>query len=359
VTEHNKTRSKFLNSKEIAQLAGVSRSTVSRVINNHPNVSESKREKVLKIIEKYGYIPNSAARILTGKRSNTLGLFFVIDSSITDYFKEDVHADFMLASIAEAAAKEGFFTLVNIIHDLKLPSNIKIIKDMFYQRRIDGGIFIGCSNNEKVIEDLIDEGLTIGVLDYDVGDNGNLPNFVVANFSEKLGESAVDYLVSLGHKKILGVHGDLQRFSGMQRYNSYMRAMRKYDLEIRSEWLLFSKFERLKSKQIMLEFLNNSDELPSAIFCANDTIAYGVIDALKSKGILIPDNISIIGIDDSSFSAYINPPLTTFRVDFQKILSTLTQKVIALINNNLQERKGVVLEFNGQLVVRNSCIRVN
>ncbi|WP_026486430.1 LacI family DNA-binding transcriptional regulator [Caldanaerobius polysaccharolyticus] len=350
--EYNK---RIFNSAEIARLAGVSRSTVSRVVNNYPNVSESKREKVLRIIEQYGYTPNSAARVLTGKKTNTIGLFFVINSPGINYFKEDAHADFILASIAEAASHSGFFTLINIIHEVKQPDNIKMIKEIFYQKRIDAGIFIGCSDNEPVIEELIKEGFIVGVLDYNVKGRKEI-NCVVANFDDKFGEQAVDYLVSLGHKKIMGIHGDLQRFSGMQRYNSFIRGMKKYGLEIRDQWMLFPGFERFRAKQLMDEFLASGYELPSAIFCANDTIAYGVIDALKRKGILIPDDVSIVGVDDSNFSAYIDPPLTTFRVDFQEVLSTLTQKVVECVKAD--SVKGVVLEFGGQLIVRNSCKEV-
>jgi LacI family transcriptional regulator len=342
-----------INSAEIAKLTGLSRSTVSRVINNYPNVKEETRNKVKKVIEQFGYTPNISARVLAGKNVNTLGLFFLASEKKGIYnFSQDTHVDFMLACIAEAASKHGFSTLITVLKDIDDPDAGRKVEGTFKEGRIDAGIFIGFPNYTPIIEELIADGFIVGILDQYIPDKNEL-NRVVVNFDDDCAEKAVDYLVSLGHKKIMGMHGDLRRYSATQRYESFIKAIKKHNLELRDEWVLFSGFSTANAYNIMLKFISNSSELPSAIFCVNDTVALGVVRALKDARIEVPKDISVIGIDDSYFSALMTPPLTTFHADFDYILGVLTAKVIEGVNGILKEP--VRLRFGSELIVRASC----
>jgi len=341
-----------INSEEIAKLTGLSRSTVSRVINNYPNVKEETRRKVLKAIEQFGYTPNVSARVLAGKSVNTIGLFLATHNKDTYNFSQDTHTDFMLACVAEAASRLGFSTLITVVRDMADPDIAKKIKETFKEGRIDAGIFIGCLNYTPVIEELIANGFIVGILDQYIPDRNEL-NRIVVNFDDDCAEKAVDYLVSLGHKHIMGVHGDLRRYNGLQKYESFMRGMRKHGLVPRDEWMLFPGFDHALAYKMMREFLRTSSDLPTAIFCANDSIALGIIEALKEAQLKVPDDISVIGIDDAAFSVFITPPLTTFHVDFEAMLSTLTEKVIEGVNGLINEP--VRLKFGSELVIRASC----
>ncbi|MCX7708929.1 MAG: LacI family transcriptional regulator [Clostridia bacterium] len=342
---------KSINSTEIAKIAGLSRSTVSRVINQHPNVKGKTREKILNLIEQYGYTPNLSARVLAGKRADTIGLFFVPGTNSPN-FAGDTQADFMLACIAEAASQNGFLTLTNIVRNIHEPENVKRIRDIFYEGRIDAGIFIGCPDQVPIIEELVASGFILGILDQNP-QGRNESNRIIVNYDDGSAEKAVDYLVSLGHRRIMGIHGDLKRYNGLQKYHSFLRGMEKHDLEVKKEWQLFPGFQHLSSYSMMEDFLNRSKELPTAMFCANDSIAWGVMDALKKAGLSIPGDLSIIGMDDSSFSALLSPPLTTFRVDFQEVLGTLTKKVIEHVATPSDEL--VRIAFESDLVMRGSC----
>ena len=129
---------KDINSNEIARLAGVSRSTVSRVINNYPNVPPETREKVMKIIEQYNYFPNISAQVLAGKRAKSIGVFLVARGQ----FSSDILTNLLITSVIEGASDCGYYVVTNIIRDIKDSESIKIVKEMFFQRSIDGGIFI-------------------------------------------------------------------------------------------------------------------------------------------------------------------------------------------------------------------------
>lgn len=346
---------RMVNSTEIARIAGLSRSTVSRVINNHPNVNEETRNKVMKIIEQFGYAPNASARVLAGKKVDTIGLFFAAGEPSVNSFVEDTHANFMLACIAETASQLGYLTLTSIIREIESFETNKRIKDVFLEGRIDAGIFIGFPNYTPVVEELIAKGFVIGILDQYI-QGRNEVNRIVANLDEECAKNAVEYLVSLGHRRIMGVHGDLKRYSGMQKHDSFIDGMKKNSLEIRKEWQLFADFNRTSAFNVVADYLKSKSELPTSIFCSNDSIAFGVMEALKNAGLSIPEDISVIGVDDSGFSAYLTPPLTTFRVDFQNVLGELTRKVIEGLRDLVEEP--VRMSFGSELVIRGSCRKI-
>jgi LacI family transcriptional regulator len=339
---------KDINSFQIAKLAGVSRSTVSRVINNYSNVPEETREKVMKVIQQYDYYPNISARILAGKKTGTIGLFWITEDRIaTDYL-----SNFFIASIIDDAASFGYLVLTCVVSNLSDPENIQMIKKIFFQGRIDGGIFIGSSNNEPLIEELIAEGHIIGILDQNIPGRTEA-NRIIVNFDSDTGEKAVDYLVKLNHRKIGIINGDIHRYNGMQKYNGFMNGLKKNGLEIINDWIEYATFSDKDGYASMSTILQRSKELPTAICCANDSIAFGVVNAINDFGLKVPDDISVIGIDDHIRSSTFRPPLTTFRVDFSKMMSALTENVINVIKGKANEF--ISLEFGSELIERESC----
>ncbi|GAE36133.1 LacI family DNA-binding transcriptional regulator [Halalkalibacter akibai] len=145
-----------INSAQIAKLAGVSRSTVSRVINNYPNVPSETREKVMKIIKENDYFPDMSAQVLAGKNMRTIGLFIIDKGSVSSDFTSNT----LITSVIEEASKHDYYVLTNIIRDCRSPNNVERVKAVFYQNRIDAGIFMGTDNHEPLIEELIAEALS-------------------------------------------------------------------------------------------------------------------------------------------------------------------------------------------------------
>lgn len=151
-----------MNSKDIAKIAGVSRSTVSRVINNYSNVPEETRQKVLDVIKEYNYVPHASARLLAGYKNRIIGLFIIdiverkcgIKNRIT---KSPYYLEFT-SSVIEAASQKGYKVLVHIIHD---ESRYDEIKECFYNKTISGGIFIGENNGDLEIKKIIKDGYKV------------------------------------------------------------------------------------------------------------------------------------------------------------------------------------------------------
>ncbi len=342
---------KEMNSWQIAKLAGVSRSTVSRVINNYANVPENTRRKVMEVIRQYNYYPNLSARILAGKKTETIGLFW-IGNHITD----DYLSNFFIASVIENAASNGYLVLTCVIPDLNNRDYQKMVKEIFFQGRVDGGVFIGCANHEPLVEELIAEGYVIGILDQNIPGRME-PNRIVVNFDCDTAEQAVDYLVGLGHRKIGMIHGDLKRYNGMQKYDGFIRGFKKNNLPLIDDWIGYAAFSDELGYQSMKQILERSAELPTAVCCANDSIAFGAMNAIGEYGLKVPEDISVIGIDDHVRSATFKPPLTTFRVDFPKMLSALTENVIRVIKEETNN-EFINICFGSELIERESCRRI-
>ena len=341
---------KDINSNEIARLAGVSRSTVSRVINNYPNVPPETREKVMKIIEQYNYFPNISAQVLAGKRAKSIGVFLVARGQ----FSSDILTNLLITSVIEGASDCGYYAVTNIIRNIKDPESIKIVKEMFFQRRIDGGIFIGTNNHEPLIEELIAEGFVVGVVDQDLPGRSE-PNRVVFNVANEEGSvQAVDYLVSLNHRNIGIINGEMNRYAGPSKFQGFIKGMKKHHLTVHNNWILPGDFTTEGGYHAAQTLLKKSKQLPTALFAANDSTAFGAMKAFEEHGIKIPEDLSIIGFDDHTLSRYIKPALTTIRVDFAQMMQDLSKKLIEVIESEAKNPFTKV-KVTTQLLVRDSC----
>lgn len=350
-------REKRINSEEIARLAGVSRSTVSRVINNCKNVHPKTRERVLKIIGEYSYAPDFSAQMLAGKPSNTIGLFFASNRSSNQISAEDLLVNFMIERIIEIASDYDYFVLTKMIHDVHSEQNHMKIREMFVQRRIDGGIFVGFPNYYAPIEEMVASNYVVGIMDQNIPGR-NETNRIIVNFDDDTMERAVEYLYQLGHRDIMVVLGDHRRFNGVQKEQAFYRAMDRLGLKVRKDWVLRGYFNRNIAYSEMEGFFRyRHSRMPTAVVCACDDMAYGVMDSLYEHGFRIPDDISVLGVDDSFMSRYTKPPLTTFRVDFEAMLKNLTENVIACIQKPFETPSRMT--FGSTLVVRGSCRAIN
>ncbi|TBL79035.1 LacI family DNA-binding transcriptional regulator [Paenibacillus thalictri] len=341
-----------LRSQEIAEIAGVSRSTVSRVINNYANVPPKTREKVLKVIEQYGYTPNISARTLAGKKTKIIGLFFIDQWQ----FSKDSSANMLITGVIESAAAMGYIVLTTVVRDLKNPESMKNVKEMFYQSSITAGIFIGAENHEPVIEELISEGFIIGVLDQ-VLPGRNEPNRIVYNLNnEAVARKAVDYLYGLNHTRIGIINGDLKKAPANFKFKGFLSQMEHHGLDVNKAWIMHGNYEA-GSYEAMTNLLANSSDLPTAIFAVSDSLAFGAIRAINDFSLKVPDDISVIGMNDQPLSAYYKPALTTFRVNYDQLTAGVTQNVIRTVENGVTG-DSVISTLDCTLIERESCKKI-
>ncbi len=342
-----------MKSEDIAKLAGVSRSTVSRVINNYPNVPQATREKVMRVISEMGYEPNTSAQILAGKANNTIGLFVVSIYNRDNIYRSDYYSSFVNAAV-DASNSNGYYVLIHTVYSAQ---DYYRISQTFLQKRISGGILVGNEKDTAQIQKLMNTGVPIGIVDYDISEltlkNQGSENLVVINSDDyNAARDAVHRLYALGRRKIAVIVGRVQTYSGRQRYQGYLDAMNELGLEVDDDFVLWGDFIYSTAREKTLNMIA-SGHLPDAIVACNDGMAIAAIDALREQHISVPEDIAVVGFDDVITASQITPRLSTYRVPLYEMVTAVTGKVIAHIEGRASgvEYETVPLEY----IKRDSC----
>lgn len=343
---------KRLNSSDIAKLAGVSRSTVSRVINNYPNVPEETRRRVMQVIKENHYYPQVCGQMLNGMKKKTIGLFWVSRAAIA----QDTLSSSYFMHIVDAATANGYLVLSCILEDLTEAKNVQFARKVFMEGRIDAGIFFGVNNDEPLLTELIEAGEIVGVFDFE--EQNEAANCLAVNFEQDSGAKAIDYLVSLGHRRIAVIDGGLTRVSCRDRRESALRALEKHGIALPEGWQVEGGITQRTGYAAAKQLLENcGGDLPTAIFANNDAVAFGVYRALHEAGLRIPEDISVIGVDGHISGEHTQPPLTTIMFDFKHMFSDLVNRVVSTIEQAENVPQTVYIE--GRLTERASCRRID
>lgn len=340
-------------SKDIAKLAGVSRSTVSRVVNKYPNVSVETEEKVTKIIKKYGYVPHSPARTLAGKHNKVIGVFITnVDHRNEKFniFQNTYFSPFTAATIDYADELE-YNVLVSIINE---SNGFQKIKELFNSKTLSGGIFVGACNNTREIFELIKAGHKLVIIDQEKSEGKMKGSYIIVNSNNMNGAyTATKHLIDYGHREIAHICGDMGKLSGFKRLEGYRKAMKEAGLAIRKGYLVYGDFTEDSGSECAKQLLKgNRRRNITGIFVSNDSMAIGAMKTMKEMGIRIPDEISIVGYDDIRMASYISPSLTTIRSSVLEMSSIATKNLI----NFIEDGAGYS-EFNTistELIIRES-----
>ena len=341
-----------MNSIDIARIAGVSRSTVSRVINNYANVPEETRKKIQQIIKENNYVPHASARMLAGVKNRIIGLF-IIDMKVDSDGKQVTASSYFspfTAAVIDNASKMGYNVLVSIVSK---QSDYKKVKDIFYNKTIAGGIFIGEKNGEPEIKEIINSGFKVALLDQAVkSDEDVYKKCIIVNADSYGGAfKATNYLIDLGHSKIAHIVGISEHLSAMERLDGYKKALTEAGLPIKNNLIVKSNFTISGGYNATKKLLHK--EIPTAIFCGNDNMAIGALQAIQEANLRVPEDISIVGFDDIEVARYINPPLTTVRMALMEMASVATNSLITSIENDSNFSANYTIPIN--LIERNSC----
>lgn len=342
-----------MRSEDIAKIAGVSRSTVSRVINNYTNVPEETRQKVMKVIEQYQYEPNTYARALAGKSTNTIGLFIISTSDKDNpnrIYQNNYFGPFVDVVIDRANAS-GYYVL---IHTIYANQDAYKIKQAFLQKRIDGAIVVGTQEDMRMLPELIASGYPICLMDYDPKlipeqdlDHGNVAIINSMDFDGAL--EAVRFLLDHGHREIGIITGNMKTFSGQERLRAYEYALKERGLPISKGRVLKGKFLKSVAQKEILKLLQKGT-LPTALFISNDDMAIGVMDILHKHQVQVPEDISIVGYDDIPVGAQLKPSLTTVHVPVYEMAC----KAVEILMDRIEGKRhsDPTYQFPCRLVIR-------
>ncbi|MBE0690940.1 MAG: LacI family DNA-binding transcriptional regulator [Anaerolineae bacterium] len=282
--------------REVADHVGVSPATVSRVLNNYPYISDEVRQNVLKAIAELGYEPNRVAQRLRATSSRLLG---IIVTDITNPFLSTI-----MATIEAVFFKLGYSVMMsNTTAD---PKKELEYLSMMENEGIAGLVIAPTSENVERIAELAMEGLPIVVIDRRMSTE-RIDMVLSDNIAGA--HMAVDHLIGLGHARIGHIGGPLHLTSGRERYQGYQEAMRAAGLPVEQSWVRFGDHRHESGYNSALELLEIDPPL-TALFIENNMMTLGALNALHDKGIRIPDEIAIVGFDDTAWARSLNPPLT-------------------------------------------------
>ncbi len=348
-----------MKSEDIAKLAGVSRSTVSRVINDYSNVPDETRRKVMKVIEEYDYRPNAFARTLAGKKSETIGVFFIIENSIEGELQL-TYNDFYTAyldAIVDVANQKGYYVLVQTI--CKEEDYAKVNK-AFREKRIDGGILIGTREDTlaKIEIDKIQDKLVI--FDYELNTLSYLAstkNITILNSNDEVAISfAVEHLIERGHKHIGFIKGVESTLSARRRYDGFLKSMKLNLLTVNENHVLNGEFDQNVAYKEMKKAIDNK-MIADSYICANDYMAIAAIECLRDYGYNVPKDVSFVGFDNTRSGQLMSPKLTTLTPDFFGMAKKAVE-IIHLKSNDENANVPDMIEYKVDLLIRDSVENV-
>ncbi len=283
---------------DVAREAGVSMATVSRVVNGNPNVKPTTRKKVLEAIEKLGYRPNAVARGLASKRTTTVGVIIPDISSI--FFAE-------LARGIEDIATMYKYNIILCNSDQNKEKEIHLINTLL-EKQVDGIVFMGGEITEDHVEEFKRSPVPI-VLSATVDQKKEFPS-VNINY-EQASYDAVKFLIEKGHKSIGLLTGSLEDpVNGYQKFTGYRRALEESNLPFIEDNVVIGDYTYDSGIEAMEKFLELA-ERPSAIFAGSDEMALGIIHGAQDSGLHVPEDIEVIGFDNTRLAAMVRPTLTS------------------------------------------------
>ncbi len=306
---------------DVAKLAGVSHQTVSRVLRGHPNVRESTRSKVRTAIAELGYRPNSAARALVIGRDQVLG---VVAPRSTLFGPVS-----QLAALEEHAATAGFAVSVARVHELDVASIAGAV-NQHLARRVAGLVIIApVAAVSSALEGLPSD-IPVVAIDADP----TRPEAMVTVDQAAGARLATRHLLERGHSTVWHVAGPPDWFDAAARRSGWERELREAGAEVppilQADWSPASGF---RAGEILARIPE-----ATAIFAANDSLALGILRALSEHGRRIPEDVAVVGFDDIPEAAFMIPPLTTIRQDFQQVGQTAVEQVLAQLRGEEPHR---------------------
>ncbi len=325
--------------KDIALMAGVSTAAVSYVINNKPGVNTLTRKKIQEIINETGFAPNiNSIRLASGKSYN---IHAVLDKDNPRPCK--LYYMGVISHIVEDLSCYGYNLIVSYVSRDETPA---AVMDVINKSDADGILFFQLVD-EKLIEEIAEKGI---------------PGLVVDNreIYDELAHVSVDYslaaytatryLIQNGHRDIAYVGMKKHPYFCSQTLDGYRRALSEADIDIREEYIIFGEFED-QSSNPELDRLLSLPVIPTAFFCVEDFYAVCVLHYIKSRGFKVPDDISMIALDDMILSEYTDPALSTIRLSESELSANAVRMIMDLVEG--RESENCVIKSD-DLIIRDS-----
>ncbi|HOP72271.1 LacI family DNA-binding transcriptional regulator [Thermoclostridium caenicola] len=328
---------------DIAKKSGYSPTTVSKALNDYPDISASTKMKIRAIAREMGYTPNSSARALATSKSWLIGILYNEDqglgirhphfSEIIEKFKERI--------------EEAGYELIFI--GKRIGERHNSVYEHCLYRGVDA-VFIVNHPEVEGLQDLINSRIPCVASE-------PVPGEVPCVLSDNVdgAKKAVDYLFSLGHKRVAHIAGPLSSAASQERIMGYKMSVQAHNTDYGEGIIEAADQFNFKSGYEAMQRLLDMHQAPTAVFCSSDVLACGAIAAARERGLYVPEDISIIGFDDIEIAAYVVPGLTTVRQNRAEIGQTCAEILLKMLDGRNTKPKTVRIPT--RLIIRNSCRR--
>lgn len=328
--------------RDVAEEANVSVTTVSHVINGTRFVSEELRKRVLETMKRLDYRPNILARGLRVGKTNTIGL--IVPDNSNPFFAE-------VSRVVEDVGFDSGYNVILCNSDGNLDKELTYI-DVLVAKQVDGIIFIASSSQSEHLRLLVSERIPVVVADREMPD---LDVDLVLVDNSRGGYEATKYLLELGHRRIGCIAGPSDITPSAERIKGYRQALSEFDVPFGEDLIVRGDFQFEGGKKAMSQLLA-LPKPPSAVFICNDVMAIGAMGSIRSVGLRIPEDVSIVGFDNIGQASATWPPLTTIAQPIEQMARIATELLIRRLTGSADpERRRIVLEAS--LVIRGSCAK--
>lgn len=329
--------------KDISRLAGVGVSTISRVLNSHPDVKDETRKKVLKVIEEVNYIPNNSARNLKRNTSKSIGV--LVKGINNPFFSK------MIKSMEKRIDDKNYSMILH--YNESNTKDFDAATELIKEKKLKGLICLGGNFDnldKKQIENL---SVPIVIASSNITSNSSKDFFSsVAIENKKSAFHAVEYICKLGHKRIgIITTGEEDKSVGRLRFQGYRNAILKNGIKFNKNFVEIGEYTFKSGYEAMNRLLDRKLKT-TAVFVTTDIMAIGAAKAILNRGLKIPEDISIVGFDGIEYSKYFNPSLTTVEQPVEKMAEKGIEILLNLING---KTTNVHIVFETKLLKRDSC----
>jgi len=330
---------------DIAEELGISASTVSRALKDHPHVKPELKKKILAIAKRLGYQQNKFASNLRQRRTHTIG---VVIPRLDSYFMSTV-----ISGMEKVANQAGYQLIISQSQESaqKEVANINTL----YNSRIDG-LLISLSYETQSLEHLsilFRKGIPVVFFDR-VCDHPKCKSVVINNF--KAGYEATEHLINQGCKRIVHLGGSMLRNVYSERYKGYIQALMDHGIKPDKNLIIYSDLSRQSGEEVARQMLDWK-KLPDGVFAANDTSAVSLICELKKNGIKVPEEVAVVGFNNDPISSVAEPHLTTIHYPGREMGEIAAGSLINLLTNKQSEILSTII-LSHSLIIRESSARL-
>lgn len=331
--------------KEIAREAGVSTATVSRALNGKGPIREVTRNKILRIARQHNYLPNSNARGLSRRKTETIGV--ILPELVDEFFMDLIH------SIDEAAYRSNYYVMISSSHSHR--NTIETLMAFMGSGRVDGVILMAPQLQDSELFSFIEKINRPLVLLNALKNPEYLDRYISFRIDNYRGAAAnVEHLVEHGYKKIGMIKGPEGNCDAEERFSGFKNTLEKHNIDFNPAFVVNGDFTSKSGYYGFMRLMSQSDK-PEAVFAANDMMALGAYEAAKDSNIVIPDHVALTGFDDVFLTRLLTPRLTTVHAPITELGNKAVSYLLKMISGEVEVDQPYHESLSTGLVIGGSC----